>query len=86
MATTDDGQSLRVGPHSVGAEPGPACYGRGGERPTVTDANCHLGRIDANHFLDGTMTLHPSVAAHESMAAVRLLNVGVAKSVQPWLT
>ena len=55
--------SLRVGPHSAGADPGPACYGRGGGRPTVTDANCHLGRIDAGHFLGGTMTLHPKVAA-----------------------
>ena len=63
LATTDDGQSLRVGPHSAGADPGPACYGRGGDRPTVTDANCHLGRIDASHFLGGTMTLHPTVAA-----------------------
>ena len=63
LATTDDGQSLRVGPHSAGADPGPACYGRGGERPTVTDANCHLGRIDASHFLGGSMTLHPTVAA-----------------------
>ena len=38
--------ALRVGPRSAGAEPGPACYGRGGKEPTVTDANVVLGRID----------------------------------------
>jgi len=41
----DEGGALRVGPESAGAEPGPACYGRGGERPTVTDANLLLGRL-----------------------------------------
>jgi N-methylhydantoinase A len=46
IAWIDDGGSLRVGPHSAGADPGPACYGRGGTRPTVTDANLLLGRID----------------------------------------
>ena len=43
----DAGGALRVGPQSAGAEPGPACYGRGGERPTVTDANLLLGRLPA---------------------------------------
>src|SRR3954449_8645081 len=42
----DAGGALRVGPRSAGAEPGPACYGRGGEEPTVTDANLLLGRLD----------------------------------------
>ena len=46
IAWIDEGGSLRVGPHSAGADPGPACYGRGGTRPTVTDANLVLGRID----------------------------------------
>ena len=46
IAWIDDGGSLRVGPQSAGADPGPACYGRGGTRPTVTDANLVLGRID----------------------------------------
>jgi N-methylhydantoinase A len=46
IAWIDDGGSLRVGPQSAGAAPGPACYGRGGELPTVTDANLVLGRID----------------------------------------
>jgi N-methylhydantoinase A len=46
IAWIDDGGSLRVGPQSAGADPGPACYGRGGSAPTVTDANLVLGRID----------------------------------------
>jgi N-methylhydantoinase A len=46
IAWVDDGGSLRVGPQSAGADPGPACYGRGGLKPTVTDANLVLGRID----------------------------------------
>jgi N-methylhydantoinase A len=47
IAWTDAGGALRVGPQSAGAEPGPACYGRGGTRPTVTDANLLLGRLPA---------------------------------------
>src|SRR4029077_7234882 len=45
IAWRDPGGALRVGPQSAGADPGPACYGRGGERPTVTDANLLLGRL-----------------------------------------
>jgi N-methylhydantoinase A len=47
IAWVDSGRALRVGPESAGAEPGPACYGRGGTRPTVTDANLLLGRLPA---------------------------------------
>jgi N-methylhydantoinase A len=47
----------KVGPGSAGSEPGPACYGRGGERPTVTDANLVLGYLDAGYFLGGAMPL-----------------------------
>lgn len=46
---------LRVGPHSAGARPGPACYGAGGVEPTVTDANLALGRLDPDYFLGGRM-------------------------------
>ena len=53
---------LRVGPESAGAQPGPACYGRGGTRPTVTDANLVLGRVDAGHFLGGRMRLDVEAA------------------------
>src|SRR5437660_2538504 len=47
----------RVGPESAGAEPGPACYGRGGDRPTVTDADLLLGYLDPGFFLGGELTL-----------------------------
>lgn len=53
----DAGQALRVGPHSAGASPGPACYGLGGEEPTVTDANLVLGRLSADSPLAGGRTL-----------------------------
>jgi N-methylhydantoinase A len=53
---------LRVGPQSAGADPGPACYGRGGTEPTVTDANLHLGRLDAGYFLGGRMALDEDAA------------------------
>ena len=53
---------LRVGPESAGADPGPACYGRGGDRPTVTDANLVLGRIDPDTFAGGRMTLDTGAA------------------------
>jgi N-methylhydantoinase A len=53
----DSGGALRVGPESAGAYPGPACYGRGGERPTVTDASLVLGYMDADRFLGGRMKL-----------------------------
>ena len=48
---------LRVGPASAGADPGPACYGKGGQEPTVTDANVTLGYVPVDYFLGGTITL-----------------------------
>jgi N-methylhydantoinase A len=57
LARMDAGGALRVGPESAGAVPGPACYGRGGTRPTVTDANLILGRLDAHFFLGGDVQL-----------------------------
>ena len=57
IARVDDSGALRVGPQSAGAEPGPACYGRGGDLPTVTDANLVLGRLGADRFLGGEMQL-----------------------------
>jgi N-methylhydantoinase A len=53
---------LQVGPESAGADPGPACYKRGGENPTVTDADLVLGYLDPNYFLGGTMPLDKSAA------------------------
>jgi N-methylhydantoinase A len=53
---------LKVGPESAGAEPGPACYGRGGAEPTVTDADLVLGYLDPDYFLGGTMRLDVAAA------------------------
>ena len=69
IAWVDSGGLLRVGPHSAGSEPGPACYGRGGTQPTVTDAAVVLGYIDPAHFLGGRMRLD-DVAARRALEAV----------------
>ncbi|MFV2107915.1 hydantoinase/oxoprolinase family protein [Micromonospora sp. LOL_015] len=53
---------LKVGPQSAGADPGPVCYGRGGQRPTVTDASVVLGYVDPDRFLAGTMGLQAKAA------------------------
>lgn len=57
IAWVDDGGLLKVGPHSAGADPGPACYGQGGTKPTITDANLILGRLNSDAFLGGKMPL-----------------------------
>jgi N-methylhydantoinase A len=57
LARIDAGGALRVGPESAGADPGPICYGRGGEEPTVTDAHVWLGRLPADAFLGGSGSL-----------------------------
>ncbi len=57
IAYVDEGGALRVGPESAGSDPGPVCYGRGGSRPTVTDANVVLGRLAPERFLGGEMAL-----------------------------
>ncbi|MBZ0136305.1 MAG: hydantoinase/oxoprolinase family protein [Planctomycetes bacterium] len=58
----DEGGLLRMGPQSAGAKPGPACYGRGGELPTCTDANVVLGYLDPNSFAGGSLRLDPDLA------------------------
>lgn len=62
IARVDPGGILRVGPESAGADPGPACYGQGGDRPTVTDANLVLGYLNAANFLGGKAKLHKNLA------------------------
>ncbi len=66
IAYVDAGGALHVGPRSAGAVPGPACYGRGGTEPTVTDANLVLGRLDADGFLGGkgAVSLDRAAARH----------------------
>jgi N-methylhydantoinase A len=62
IARCDHTGSLKVGPISAGADPGPACYGKGGTEPTVTDANLLLGRLDPQGFLGGEMLLDAQAA------------------------
>jgi N-methylhydantoinase A len=62
IAYVDQGGAFRVGPRSAGAVPGPAAYGRGGNEPTVTDANMVLGRLDKHDFLGGSMKLDEEAA------------------------
>ena len=69
IATRDSGGALRVGPESAGAQPGPACYGRGGRAATVTDANLVLGRLGPEGLLGGAMPLDRR-AAEDAIAAL----------------
>src|SRR5262249_9731348 len=65
IAWLDAARGMRVGPHSAGADPGPACYGLGGTEPTVTDASVVLGYLDPEHFAGGRMKLEPELAREE---------------------
>lgn len=58
LASVDSMRQIRVGPHSAGSEPGPACYGRGGDKPAVTDADLVLGKLDPDNFAGGSIQLH----------------------------
>ncbi|MCG6902371.1 MAG: hydantoinase/oxoprolinase family protein [Rhodobacter sp.] len=63
LAHVDAMNQIRVGPESAGSEPGPACYGRGGLRPAVTDADLILGKLDPDNFAAGSIPLHPERSA-----------------------
>ena len=78
IAHVDAGGSLRVGPESAGAEPGPVCYGRGGTRPTVTDAHLTLDRLDPDHVLGGTDAL--DMAPEAARSAVGRLGEALGRS------
>lgn len=67
LAHVDALRQIRVGPESAGSEPGPACYGRGGARPAVTDADLVLGKLDPDNFAGGSIPLFPG----QSEAALR---------------
>jgi len=69
IASIDSMRQIRVGPHSAASEPGPACYGRGGLEPTITDANLLLGRLDADNFAGGALRLSTDNAS-SAMARV----------------
>ncbi|AHV97640.1 hydantoinase/oxoprolinase family protein [Paenibacillus sabinae] len=70
IAWVDDGGLIRVGPEGAGSVPGPACYMRGGERATVTDANLVLGYLDENYFLGGNMKVSKELAEKAIMKSV----------------
>jgi N-methylhydantoinase A len=72
IASVDSGGLVRVGPQSAGAWPGPACYGRGGTHPTISDAALILGILSSEHFLDGSMSL-------DRDAAMRAMSTHVAQ-------
>jgi len=76
VAWRDAGGALRVGPRSAGAEPGPACYGRGGEEPTVTDANLLLGLLPAGGGLAGGVELDVEAARRAVAALAETLGLG----------
>jgi len=78
IAQVDAGGLLLVGPESAGASPGPACYGKGGKRPTVTDANVVLGRLLPQSFLGGNMQLDKAAA----IAVVNSIAVPLGLSVE----
>lgn len=69
LASVDAGGMLRVGPESAGSQPGPACYAMGGSRPTVTDANLALGRIDASAPIGGRLKTLDEAAARRALEA-----------------
>ena len=76
IAYLEEGNILQVGPRSAGADPGPACYGRGGNEPTVTDANLVLGRIGTRRLLGGSIALDPD-RAHQAVGDLgRRLGLG----------
>ena len=98
IAYVDPGGQFQVGPRSAGADPGPCCYGRGGDEPTATDCQLVLGRVDPQSFLGGRMTLHPALAARAvedklarplamttaeaALGAIRILNHSMVQAIE----
>jgi len=82
IAWRDPGGALRAGPRSAGADPGPACYGHGGEEPTVTDANLLLGRLDAGGALAGGIALDLDAARRAVGALAAQLDLDVLACAQ----
>ncbi len=81
IAQVDPGGALSVGPQSAGADPGPACYGRGGALATITDANLVLGRINPDYFLGGEVRLDRGLAEEAIRRAVaEPLGIGVVEA------
>lgn len=95
IAWLDEAGQVQVGPMSAGSDPGPACYGRGGAEPTVTDANVATGRLNPVHLLGGEMPINAKLATKSfaklsagksavtdiAKAVIRLVNDGMAKAI-----
>ena len=79
IAYVDSAGGFHVGPRSAGADPGPACYGKGGDEPTVTDAQVALGRLDADKMLGGDLPIDPDLA---SRAVERMVGKKLGLSVK----
>lgn len=82
IARVDEMGLLKVGPDSAGSVPGPACYGRGGDLPTVTDANLILGFLDADSFLGGKMKLDMAKARAAMEPVAKRLHIDVTRAAQ----
>jgi N-methylhydantoinase A len=82
IARSESGVALKVGPRSAGAVPGPACYGLGGDEPTVTDANLVLGRLDADRVYGGSIRLDPARAHRAIEDLGRRLGLSVVAAAQ----
>ncbi len=82
IAWRDAGGALRVGPRSAGADPGPACYGRGGTQPTVTDANLLLGRLPPDTQLAGGLRLDRAAAEHAVAALAAQLGLATSRCAE----
>ena len=86
IAYVDAGGAFRVGPHSAGAQPGPAAYGKGGDQPTVTDAHVVLGRLDPDYFLGGAMALDVDAAQRVIRALGDTLDMSLEDTAEGVLT
>jgi N-methylhydantoinase A len=77
IAWVDAGGSLRTGPHSAGADPGPACFGKGNEEATITDAHLYLGRLNPATYLGGELEIRPDLAEAAITRLAEQLGLGV---------
>jgi N-methylhydantoinase A len=86
IAYVDEGGAFRVGPRSAGATPGPACYGQGGQEPTISDAQTVLGRLDPERFLGGRMKLDREAAAAAVQRLADQVGLGLEEAAEGILT
>ncbi|MET3504615.1 hydantoinase/oxoprolinase family protein [Halalkalibacter oceani] len=86
IAYVDQGGAFKVGPRSAGSRPGPASYGHGGAKPTVTDANVVLGRLDESHFLGGSMKIYAQEGFRVMEELASQLNLSVNETAEGILT